>query len=107
MQFVQQRLPDTTTLERSLSKRGPKIYLDYMQNREGQTVASVYCVRPKRQAPVSMPIEWGELTKDLSIQDFTIHNALDRLSKKGDIFLPVLKEKTNIKKAIEQLQNLD
>lgn len=107
MHFVQQRLPDTTTLERSLRKRGPKIYLDYMQNREGQTVASTYSVRPKPQAPVSMPIEWGELTKDLSIQDFTIRNALDRLSKKGDIFLAVLKEKTNIEKAIEQLQNLD
>lgn len=105
--FVQQRLPDTTTLERSLRKRGPKIYLDYMQNGEGQTVASTYSARPKRQAPVSMPIEWNELTKDLSIQDFTIHNALDRLSKKGDIFLPVLKEKTNIEKAIEQLQSMD
>jgi bifunctional non-homologous end joining protein LigD len=107
MHFVQQRLPDTTTLERSLRKRGPKIYLDYMQNGEGQTVASTYSVRPKRQAPVSMPIEWNELTKDLSTRDFTIHNALDRLSKKGDIFLPVLKEKTRIEKAIEQLQSMD
>ncbi len=106
MHFVQQRLPDTTTLERSLRKRGPKIYLDYMQNREGQTIASTYSVRPKPQAPVSMPIEWGELTKDLSIQDFTIHNALDRLSKKGDIFLPVLKGKTDIEKAIGKLQGV-
>ena len=86
MQLVRQRLPKTTSLERSLKKRGPKIYLDWLQNREGQTVASVYSARPKPGATVSMPIEWSELAPDLSIQDFTIHNVLDRLSEKGDIF---------------------
>ena len=34
--LVQEQLPDTTTLERSLSKRGPKIYIDYLQNRQGK-----------------------------------------------------------------------
>jgi bifunctional non-homologous end joining protein LigD len=42
MQIVQERLPKTTTLERSLKKRGAKIYLDYLQNRVGQTVATAY-----------------------------------------------------------------
>ncbi|WP_352423896.1 non-homologous end-joining DNA ligase [Proteiniphilum sp.] len=101
--FVEKRLPETTTLERSLSKRGPKIYLDYMQNRDGQTVASAYSVRPKPGATVSMPIEWKELTKDLSISDFTIHNALSRMQKKGDIFLPVLGKGIDLKKAIDRL----
>lgn len=103
-QLVQQRLPKTTTLERSLKKRGPKIYLDYLQNRGGQTVASVYSVRPKPGATVSMPIEWGELTNDLSIQDFTIHNALSRLSQKGDIFFPVLEKGIDLEKALDKLQ---
>lgn len=103
LDYVQQRLPDTTTLERSLSKRGPKIYLDYMQNRDGQTVASAYSVRPKPGATVSMPIEWKELTEDLSISDFTIHNALSRMQKKGDIFLPVLGKGIDLKKAIDRL----
>ena len=107
MQFVQQRLPDTTTLERSLKKRGPKIYLDYLQNREGQTVASAYSARPKPGATVSMPVEWDELTSGISIQDFTIHNAYDRLSKRGDLFLPVLDGKTDIEKAIDRLGALD
>src|SRR5690554_3831293 len=106
MQLVRQRLPKTTSLERSLKKRGPKIYLDWLQNREGQTVASVYSARPKPGATVSMPIEWSELAPDLSIQDFTIHNVLDRLSEKGDIFLPVLQESTDIEKAISKLQEL-
>src|SRR5690606_22231131 len=105
MHLVQQRLPATTSLERSLCKRGQKIYLDYLQNREGQTAASVYSVRPKPGAPVSMPIEWEELDGDLSIRDFTIHNALDRVMEKGDIFLSVQKEKTDIEKAIDKLQD--
>jgi bifunctional non-homologous end joining protein LigD len=103
MQIVQIRLPKTTTLERSLSKRGPKIYLDYLQNREGQTVASVYSARPKPSATVSMPLEWSELTNDLSIKDFTIKNSLIRIEKKGDLFMPVLKSGINIEKALEKL----
>ena len=103
MQMVQVRLPDITTLERSLSKRGPKIYLDYLQNREGQTVASVYSARPKPGATVSMPLEWDELTNDLSIKDFTIKNSLSRIEKKGDLFMPVLKSGVNMEKALKKL----
>lgn len=105
MQFVHQRLPKTTSLERTLKKRGPKIYLDCLQNREGQTVASVYSVRPKRGATVSMPIEWDEMTDDLTIQDFTILNALDRIQQKGDLFMPLFSQKTNIAEAIDRLQD--
>lgn len=103
MQFVHKELPKTTSLERSLKKRGHKIYLDYLQNREGQTVASVYSVRPKPSATVSMPIEWDELTPDLSLKDFTLFNALERITKKGDLFLPVLQDKTDIEKALTRL----
>ena len=103
MQLVQVKLSKTTTLERSLSKRGPKIYLDYLQNREGQTVASVYSARPKPGATVSMPLEWSELTNDLSIKDFTIKNSLNRIEKKGDLFMPVLKKGISIEKALKKL----
>jgi len=103
--LVNRRLPKTTTLERSLRKRGPKIYLDYLQNRTGQTVASVYSVRPKPGAPVSMPLEWDELTNDLSMNDFSIRNALTRIVKKGDIFLPVLGEGIDLRKALDMIDN--
>jgi bifunctional non-homologous end joining protein LigD len=45
--FILEQLPETTTMERAVRSRGPKIYLDYLQNRKGQTLASAYCVRPK------------------------------------------------------------
>ncbi len=104
MQLVQQKLPEITTLERALQKRDKnKIYLDYLQNRRGQTLASVYSVRPKNGAPVSMPIEWSELKSGLKPTDFNIENALERVKKKGDLFKPVLGKGIDMLKALELL----
>lgn len=104
MQKVQQKLPDLTTLERSLKKRAQnKIYLDYLQNRTGQTLASVYSIRPKRLAPVSMPILWEELNFGLKPTDFNIYNALERIKKNGDLFKPVLGKGIDMLKALESL----
>ncbi|MCZ2083392.1 MAG: DNA ligase D [Flavobacteriales bacterium] len=104
MQKVQQKLPNLTTLERSLKKRAQnKIYLDYLQNRTGQTLASVYSIRPKPLAPVSMPILWEELKFGLKPTDFNIHNALERIKKNGDLFKPVLGKGIDMLKALENL----
>ncbi|RKT00905.1 LOW QUALITY PROTEIN: bifunctional non-homologous end joining protein LigD [Chryseobacterium defluvii] len=107
MQQVQEKLPDITTLERNLKKRDEgKIYLDYLQNRTGQTLASVYSLRPKEGASVSMPLEWDELKPGLKPTDFNIHNALERVKEKGDLFKPVLGKGIDMMKALELLQNL-
>lgn len=100
-QMVMQKLPKTTTLERTIKKRGAKIYLDYLQNRSGQTVASVYSVRPKPGATVSMPLEWDEVKEGLQISDFNIHNALSRIKTRGDIFAPVLGKCIDLKKVLD------
>ncbi|WP_292008350.1 DNA ligase D [Chryseobacterium sp.] len=105
MKKVNEKLPKITTLERSLQKRDDKkVYLDYLQNRTGQTLASIYSLRPKQGASVSMPLEWEELKKGLKPTDFNIHNALDRIKKKGDIFKPILGKGVDIMKALELLQ---
>ncbi|QOW09425.1 DNA ligase D [Kaistella flava (ex Peng et al. 2021)] len=107
MQKVQQKLPDLTTLERNLKKRGEdKIYLDYLQNRTGQTLASVYSIRPKPFAPVSMPLIWEELKFGLKPTDFNIHNALERIKKNGDLFKPVLGKGIDMLKALENLSKI-
>ncbi|WHF53104.1 DNA ligase D [Chryseobacterium gotjawalense] len=107
MQKVQQKLPDLTTLERNLKKRDKnKIYLDYLQNRTGQTLASVYSVRPKPFAPVSMPLLWEELKSGLKPTDFNIHNALERIKKNGDLFKPVLGKGIDMLKALENLSKI-
>lgn len=107
MKQVNEKLPKLTTLERSLQKRDDKkIYLDYLQNRTGQTLASVYSVRPKEGASVSMPLEWNELKKALKPTDFNIHNALGRIKEKGDLFKPVLGKGIDMMKSLELLQNI-
>lgn len=101
--LVQEQLPRTTTLERSLSKRGPRIYLDYLQNRTGQTLASAYSLRPVPGASVSTPLEWKEVTHRLHPSRFHIKNILSRVEKKGDLFLPVISTSASIDRALQKL----
>ncbi len=102
--MVYESLPEFTTLERNLKKRGDShIYLDYLQNRQGQTIASVYSLRPRVGATVSMPLQWKEVKKGLTPATFTIKNALARIKKTGDIFSGVLGPATDIKKCLELL----
>jgi bifunctional non-homologous end joining protein LigD len=100
---TQDTLPSTTTVERSLNKRNGRIYLDYLQNKKGQTVASVYSVRPKPGATISTPLLWNEVKSGLSPSMFTIHNFEKRLQKKGDLFQGVLKETINLRKCLKNL----
>jgi bifunctional non-homologous end joining protein LigD len=101
--LVQEQLPEFTTLERSLSKRGPNIYIDYLQNRSGQTLASAYSIRPVVGASVSTPLEWKEVNHRLHPSQFTIQNILQRVEKKGDLFAPVLKESISIDTILKKL----
>ncbi|HMG16947.1 MAG TPA: DNA ligase D, partial [Saprospiraceae bacterium] len=87
---VNLRLPDTTTIIRPVQKRDHKIYIDFLQNRRGQTLAAPYSVRPRPGAPVSTPLEWNEVNEKLSPSNFTIKNILKRLDKKGDLWKPVI-----------------
>ncbi|MBB6331947.1 bifunctional non-homologous end joining protein LigD [Chryseobacterium sediminis] len=108
MKQVNEKLLEITTLERSLQKRdNKKIYLDYLQNRTGQTLASAYSLRPKQGASVSMPLDWDELKPGLKPTDFNINNALDRIKAKGDLFKPVLGKGIDMMKALELLQKID
>ena len=103
--LVHEELKDFTTLERSLSKRSSKhIYLDYLQNSRGQTIASVYSLRPKPGATVSTPLLWKEVKKGLSPKDFTIHNSLERVKKMGDIFKGILGKGIDLRKCLKNLE---
>ena len=102
--LVHEQLPEFTTLERKLADRKGKMYLDFLQNRPQATIASVYSVRPKPGATVSMPLDWNEVKPGLKMSDFTIYNALERIREKGDLFKPVLGKGINMEKAMEALE---
>lgn len=102
--MANEELKDFTTLERNLQKRGNQhIYMDYLQNRKGQTIASVYSLRPKPGATVSAPLLWKEVKKGLTPGDFTIHNIEQRVKKMGDIFKGVLGKGTDLEKCLKKM----
>ena len=74
--------PKISTIERAIKKRNRKVYLDYMQNGHGQLLVAPYTVRPVPGAPVSMPLEWSEVSHDLRIGDWTIRTVPERLAKR-------------------------
>lgn len=102
--LVQKKLPETTSIERSPAKRKGKIYLDYLQNRFGQTLACAYSVRPNAFAGVSTPLSWEEVTSKLKPEQFTLQNARKRLDKIGDLWKPVLGKGIDLKKALAALE---
>jgi len=104
--IVNKQIPRFTTIERMISNRKGKMYLDFLQNRPGATIAGPYSLRPKPGATVSMPLEWEELKPGLKMQDFTIHNAFARVSEKGDIFKGVLGTGIDLEKAIKKAKEL-
>lgn len=104
--MVHSRLPDTTSIERSTSKRKDKIYVDFLQNRKGQTIAAPYSVRPKPMATVSTPLLWKEVNHKLTPQLFTIENIEKRLKKVGDLWKPVLGKGIDIQKALKAIEKL-
>ncbi len=83
--------PEQTTVERSVSKRKGKVYLDYLQNGRGKTMAFQYSLRPLPGAPVSTPLDWSEV-ESLKVAPgaFTIHNILHRLKDTGDLYHDLL-----------------
>ena len=104
--LVHHEIPAFTSVERSPSKRRKKVYLDYLQNSKGQTVACVYSVRPKAGATVSTPLFWEEVKKGLSPSNFTIKNIFERLKTEGDIFKPVYGKGIDLKKTLATVESV-
>jgi bifunctional non-homologous end joining protein LigD len=97
-------LPDIATVTRQVGKRGGRVYLDYVQNGHGRLLVAPYSVRPLPGAPVSMVLEWREVTPKLDIRKFTIKNAPARMEKLGtDPLLPVLDVQPDLVAALERL----
>ena len=79
------RAPQIATIERMIAKRkSTQVYVDWMQNARGKSLAAVFTARAKPKASVSMPLTWKQIEKGVKIEDFTIVNVPQLLKKKGD-----------------------
>lgn len=104
--IIHQRFPKITTLERSLSKRRGRIYIDCYQNNYAQTVAAPYSVRARPDAPVSTPLKWSEVKKGLDPKKYTIKNIPARIKKMGDVYAPVLGKGIDLRVALHNLSKI-
>lgn len=101
---VNKRQPMLTSVERMPDKRKNKIYIDFLQNREGQTLAAPYSVRPTPDATVSTPLHWHEVTPALKPADFTIKNISARIKKVGDLWKPVMQKGIDLAKVLKKIE---
>jgi bifunctional non-homologous end joining protein LigD len=90
--------PKEATIERFVKARGAAtVYVDYLQNIQGKTVAGPYCARAKPGATVSTPLSWTELTDDLDPRDFHLGNAAERFEKVGDVWNEAMKKPNSLR----------
>ncbi|HZS12454.1 MAG TPA: non-homologous end-joining DNA ligase [Nitrospirales bacterium] len=88
---MQRRHPSIVTAEYRIAKRPRgRVLVDYNQNAWGRTLASVYSVRPRPRAPVSMPVTWKDIEKGLSIDDYRLDNVPAVLRRSGDRWAAML-----------------
>jgi bifunctional non-homologous end joining protein LigD len=92
---IASRHPRVATVERAVRAR-PKgtVYVDFLQNIMGKTLATAYSARASTFAGVSTPLRWEELDEDINPQDFTISTAPARFRETGDLWARLRTKKT-------------
>nr|WP_239534701.1 DNA ligase D [Solibacillus kalamii] len=84
--FLVQQFPDSFTIERMKKNRGKRLYLDYVQHREGKTIVAPYSPRGNNKGLIATPLLWEEVNEGLTPDLFTIPNIIKRLERMGDPF---------------------
>ena len=98
--------PRIATMTRQIRAREGKVYIDWLQNVQGQTIAAPFSARPLPGAPVSWPLRWDEVTPALAPARFTIATAPKRFAKRRDPMAPVLHESVDIAAALANLERV-
>ena len=83
---VAERHPKIASVERTVSARGRTVYIDFLQNIRGKTLASAYSVRANEFAGVSTPFTWREVDDGFDPRDFTLRNVDARIRDVGDVW---------------------
>jgi bifunctional non-homologous end joining protein LigD len=84
--IVADRHPQAATVERAVHARGRTVYVDYLQNLRGKTLATAYSARATDDAGVSTPLTWDEVDRGIDRGEFTIRTMRQRLGEVGDVW---------------------
>jgi bifunctional non-homologous end joining protein LigD len=90
---VAEKHPKTATITRSVRARGQKVYVDYLQNIEGKSLACAYSARASEYGGASAPLTWKEIDEGVDPRDFTIRTLAERVAKVGDLWAPLMSAK--------------
>jgi bifunctional non-homologous end joining protein LigD len=102
--IVEQRLPKISTTARMLGAREGKVYIDYLQNGHGKTIAAPFSARPVPGATCSAPLKWNEVGARLDPKKYTIKTLPARMKRLGeDPLAPVLRLKPDLHRALSRL----
>ena len=82
--LVAERHPRLATVERAVDARGRRVYVDYMQNFRGKTLATAYSARGSDFAGASTPLTWREVHAGVDPRDFTLTSLPERVRRVGD-----------------------
>jgi bifunctional non-homologous end joining protein LigD len=97
---IARRVPKIATVERTIAKRkSDQVYVDWMQNARGKSLAAVFTARAKPKATVSMPLSWKQIEQGVKISDFTVKNVPALLKKKGDAWSEFFNQRQTLKLA--------
>jgi bifunctional non-homologous end joining protein LigD len=104
--MVATKHPKVATIERMVRRRREKtVYVDYLQNIPGKTLACAYSARASAFAGVSAPLDWKEVGDDIAPQDFTIKTIEARVKNVGDLWAGLRTVRpANLAAALERLQ---
>jgi bifunctional non-homologous end joining protein LigD len=101
---VESRFPKIATTERHIPSRKGRVYLDYLQNGHGKTIAGPFSARPVPGATVSMPLRWSEVNARLDPAKFTIKTAPSRMKRlRDDPIAQVLELSPDLQAALARL----
>ncbi len=99
---VADRYPTGATVTRGVRERGARqVYVDYLQNIRGKTVAGVFAARAHPLAQVSMPLRWEEVTDALSPAAFTIETAPAELSGRRTLWAAAMRRPNDLRAMVK------
>jgi bifunctional non-homologous end joining protein LigD len=102
---VAHKHPTAATIVRSVRSRGRQVYVDYLQNVRGKTLAAAYSARASDYAGVSTPLTWREVDAGVRREDFTIETVPGRVREVGDVWQACRRARgVNLERVLRKLE---
>ncbi len=100
-ELLEQRMPELVVSRMTKRLRPGKVLVDWSQNDEHKTTATVYSLRARERPTASTPVTWDEVQecrerRDERLLTFEAHELLDRAEDHGDLFAAALGVKQSL-----------